>query len=264
MQMFDANPMARQMMDTNPQLRQMMQNPQFVRQLTDPQNIQAMMQMQQALQQLQRGTGGGGGGGGGGSGGLFKYVLLSSLHPSFLFIIALHVSPHKYNTQLTLKQFPWRSRRSYRSASRSSRNRRGYRSRRDGLGKHVWLVWHAWHGHGHGHGDGRADTRTTLSISSTPWGTISRAAAATARDGLHGSTGQRAGFAGNQWICAGRHWTTPQLVTSATLYISKILWHRCTISFFVLFIENICLELLLFAGWVRGVDKNYICSSFFL
>ncbi len=58
--------MTRQMMDSNPQFRQMFQNPEFMRQLTDPQNLQAMMNMQQAMQQLR--------GGAGGQGGLLRYV----------------------------------------------------------------------------------------------------------------------------------------------------------------------------------------------
>lgn len=59
---MNANPMTRQAMEANPQLAQQMQNPDFIRQVTNPQNLQAIMQMQQAMQQLQ-------------NSGLFPYVL---------------------------------------------------------------------------------------------------------------------------------------------------------------------------------------------
>jgi ubiquilin len=52
-QMLSSNPMMRQAMDSNPMLAQQLQNPEFLRQMANPQNIQAMLQMQQAMQQLQ-------------------------------------------------------------------------------------------------------------------------------------------------------------------------------------------------------------------
>jgi len=36
------------MMDSNPQVRAMMTDPNFIRQVTDPANLQAMMQLQRA------------------------------------------------------------------------------------------------------------------------------------------------------------------------------------------------------------------------
>jgi ubiquilin len=68
--MMSSNPMLQQMMDSNPQLRTMMSDPAFLRQLSDPATIQAMMQMQQQMRQ--GGMGGMGGlGGMGGMGGPF-------------------------------------------------------------------------------------------------------------------------------------------------------------------------------------------------
>jgi ubiquilin len=57
--MLNSNPMAQQMLQTNPQMRQMLQNPEFLRRISDPQTMQAMMQMQQAMSQLQNSFGGG-------------------------------------------------------------------------------------------------------------------------------------------------------------------------------------------------------------
>jgi ubiquilin len=64
-----ANPQMREAMEANPQMREALNNPDLIRQMMDPANVQAMMQMQQAMQQLQSsgllGSMGGGGGGGG-------------------------------------------------------------------------------------------------------------------------------------------------------------------------------------------------------
>merc|ERR1719327_1456604 len=51
----NSNPMLRQLMDTNPHVRAMLQNPQFLRQVSDPENLAAMLQMQAGMAQLQRG-----------------------------------------------------------------------------------------------------------------------------------------------------------------------------------------------------------------
>eukprot|EP00959_Pyramimonas_sp_CCMP1952_P442259 9258772-Pyramimonas_sp.AAC.1 len=65
------NPMLRQMVDANPQVREVMANPEFMRQLLDPGNLQAMSQIQSALSTLQsNGLAGGPGQGLGGLGGL--------------------------------------------------------------------------------------------------------------------------------------------------------------------------------------------------
>lgn len=50
---INMNPQLRSMMDANPQFREVMSNPEMRRQMFDPANMQAMVQMQQALQQLQ-------------------------------------------------------------------------------------------------------------------------------------------------------------------------------------------------------------------
>ncbi|ETI46074.1 hypothetical protein F441_09458 [Phytophthora nicotianae CJ01A1] len=55
-QMEAMNPQMAAMMNANPQMRQMMSNPEFLRQAMNPQNMQAMMQMQNAMNQL-RGSG---------------------------------------------------------------------------------------------------------------------------------------------------------------------------------------------------------------
>lgn len=51
-QMEQMNPQMSQMLNANPQVRQMMQNPEFLRAAMNPQNLQAMMQMQSAMNQL--------------------------------------------------------------------------------------------------------------------------------------------------------------------------------------------------------------------
>uniref|UniRef100_A0AAV1TMX5 Uncharacterized protein n=1 Tax=Peronospora matthiolae TaxID=2874970 RepID=A0AAV1TMX5_9STRA len=55
-QMEAMNPQMAAMMGANPQMRQMMSNPEFLRQAMNPQNLQAMTQMQNAMNQL-RGSG---------------------------------------------------------------------------------------------------------------------------------------------------------------------------------------------------------------
>lgn len=50
---MESNPMLQSAMNSNPALRSMMQNPEFLRQLSDPQTMNALLQMQQASQQLQ-------------------------------------------------------------------------------------------------------------------------------------------------------------------------------------------------------------------
>ncbi|EEY67806.1 ubiquitin family protein, putative [Phytophthora infestans T30-4] len=55
-QMEAMNPQMAAMMNANPQMRQMMSSPEFLRQAMNPQNMQAMMQMQNAMSQL-RGSG---------------------------------------------------------------------------------------------------------------------------------------------------------------------------------------------------------------
>lgn len=50
------NPQMAAMMNANPQMRQMMANPEFLRQAMNPQNLQAMAQLQSAMNQL-RGSG---------------------------------------------------------------------------------------------------------------------------------------------------------------------------------------------------------------
>lgn len=51
-QMEAMNPQMAAMMNANPQMRQMMSNPNFLRQAMNPENLQAMMQMQNAMNQL--------------------------------------------------------------------------------------------------------------------------------------------------------------------------------------------------------------------
>jgi len=53
-QMARMNPQLGSMLQANPQLRSMLTNPDMIRQMTDPNNLQAIMQMQQSMQQLQR------------------------------------------------------------------------------------------------------------------------------------------------------------------------------------------------------------------
>lgn len=52
-QMEQLNPQMAQLLNANPQMRQMMQSPDFLRAAMNPQNLQAMMQMQSAMSQLQ-------------------------------------------------------------------------------------------------------------------------------------------------------------------------------------------------------------------
>ncbi|TDH67190.1 hypothetical protein CCR75_003365 [Bremia lactucae] len=51
-QMEAMNPQMAAVMNANPQMRQMMSNPEFLRQAMNPNNLQAMMQMQNAMNQL--------------------------------------------------------------------------------------------------------------------------------------------------------------------------------------------------------------------
>lgn len=53
-QAIDSNPMLRQMIQNNPGMRETLSNPEFLRRLSDPNTIQAMLQMQGAMQQMQR------------------------------------------------------------------------------------------------------------------------------------------------------------------------------------------------------------------
>eukprot|EP00216_Chloropicon_sp_CCMP2111_P006781 CAMPEP_0198239698 /NCGR_PEP_ID=MMETSP1446-20131203/5041_1 /TAXON_ID=1461542 ORGANISM="Unidentified sp, Strain CCMP2111" /NCGR_SAMPLE_ID=MMETSP1446 /ASSEMBLY_ACC=CAM_ASM_001112 /LENGTH=572 /DNA_ID=CAMNT_0043922333 /DNA_START=274 /DNA_END=1992 /DNA_ORIENTATION=+ len=53
--MMSANPETRAMIDANPQMREMLRNPEFLSRLTNPANLQAMMNMQRSMQQLQQG-----------------------------------------------------------------------------------------------------------------------------------------------------------------------------------------------------------------
>lgn len=46
-------PGMRQMLDSNPQAREMLSNPELLRQMFDPSNMQALLQMQSAMAQLQ-------------------------------------------------------------------------------------------------------------------------------------------------------------------------------------------------------------------
>ncbi|KAM9986570.1 hypothetical protein ACTFIY_010975 [Dictyostelium cf. discoideum] len=71
-QMISMNPHLRQMLDSNPQLREAMNNPEFFNMMANPENMNAMMQLQQAMGTL-RNNGvfpGGMGGMGGGMGGM--------------------------------------------------------------------------------------------------------------------------------------------------------------------------------------------------
>ncbi|GLD98551.1 hypothetical protein PINS_up007248 [Pythium insidiosum] len=51
-QMEQMNPQVAAMLNANPQMRQMMMNPDFIRGIMNPQNLQAMLQMQSAMNQL--------------------------------------------------------------------------------------------------------------------------------------------------------------------------------------------------------------------
>eukprot|EP00301_Raphidiophrys_heterophryoidea_P023478 c7352_g1_i5.p1 GENE.c7352_g1_i5~~c7352_g1_i5.p1 ORF type:complete len:194 (+),score=44.60 c7352_g1_i5:3-584(+) len=59
-QAIDSNPMLRQMIQNNPGMRETLSNPEFLQRLSDPNTIQAMLQMQGALQHIQRPTESGG------------------------------------------------------------------------------------------------------------------------------------------------------------------------------------------------------------
>eukprot|EP01119_Soliformovum_irregulare_P003867 TRINITY_DN14915_c0_g1_i1.p1 TRINITY_DN14915_c0_g1~~TRINITY_DN14915_c0_g1_i1.p1 ORF type:complete len:495 (-),score=109.43 TRINITY_DN14915_c0_g1_i1:61-1545(-) len=52
-QAMQSNPMLQQAMGSNPELRNMFSNPEVIRQMANPANMNAIMQMQQAMQQLQ-------------------------------------------------------------------------------------------------------------------------------------------------------------------------------------------------------------------
>eukprot|EP00741_Cyanophora_paradoxa_P006092 tig00000983_g5907.t1 len=52
--MMDANPFVREMAAANPQLRTMLTNPEFLRSLSNPQTLSAMMQLQSAMGTLQQ------------------------------------------------------------------------------------------------------------------------------------------------------------------------------------------------------------------
>ena len=51
--MMNSDPRVRAMLDANPEARARLTDPAFLRQMADPANLRAMMQMQQAMQQLQ-------------------------------------------------------------------------------------------------------------------------------------------------------------------------------------------------------------------
>lgn len=51
--MINSNPMLQQMVASNPQLAQTLQNPEFLRQLSDPQTLNSLLQLQNAMRQLQ-------------------------------------------------------------------------------------------------------------------------------------------------------------------------------------------------------------------
>jgi ubiquilin len=48
-QIMNMQPQLRTMMNQNPQFREMMQNPDFIRQMSSPESLQALMQLQQTL-----------------------------------------------------------------------------------------------------------------------------------------------------------------------------------------------------------------------
>jgi len=54
--MLNANPQTRALLESNPEMRNLLANPEFLRVMMDPNNMQAMMQMEQAMGQL-RGNG---------------------------------------------------------------------------------------------------------------------------------------------------------------------------------------------------------------
>ena len=67
-QMLGSDPRARAALDANPELRSRLTDPEFLRRMSDPANIRAMVQMQRAMAQLQSSGLGGGMGMGMGSG----------------------------------------------------------------------------------------------------------------------------------------------------------------------------------------------------
>eukprot|EP01026_Neomeris_dumetosa_P007652 TRINITY_DN12375_c0_g4_i1.p1 TRINITY_DN12375_c0_g4~~TRINITY_DN12375_c0_g4_i1.p1 ORF type:complete len:449 (-),score=57.37 TRINITY_DN12375_c0_g4_i1:275-1621(-) len=52
-QMMSSNPALRQMLGNNPMMRDMLNDPEAIRSMFDPQNLQAMLQLQQAMQSVQ-------------------------------------------------------------------------------------------------------------------------------------------------------------------------------------------------------------------
>ena len=52
-QMMDSDPRMRAMLDSAPGMREQLADPEFLRRMTDPDNLRAMMQMQRAMAQLQ-------------------------------------------------------------------------------------------------------------------------------------------------------------------------------------------------------------------
>ena len=67
-QMLGSDPRARAALDANPELRSRLTDPEFLRRMSDPAGIRAMVQMQRAMAQLQSSGLGGGMGMGMGSG----------------------------------------------------------------------------------------------------------------------------------------------------------------------------------------------------
>merc|ERR1719444_296766 len=58
--MEQMNPQLRQMLDAQPHLRQMMQSPEFLQSVSNPQNLQAMAQMQAMMNTMNPGAAAGG------------------------------------------------------------------------------------------------------------------------------------------------------------------------------------------------------------
>jgi ubiquilin len=52
-QMMDSDPRMRAMLDSAPGMREQLADPEFLRRMTNPDNLRAMMQMQRAMAQLQ-------------------------------------------------------------------------------------------------------------------------------------------------------------------------------------------------------------------
>jgi ubiquilin len=55
-QMIASNPMMRQMVETNPQMRAMLTSPEFIQQITDPDNMSSILQAQQRMGALGMGA----------------------------------------------------------------------------------------------------------------------------------------------------------------------------------------------------------------